>query len=116
MQSASAPSPTGSAAGNPHDEKKHGLFHILALLRNLFGCSYGFDVSFEPLREVLGKQLEHRFRRTGFRIGVEGVVIGFSIRVFNVNWWITELHKLQVHQKAPRSPVSVDEGMDGLKT
>lgn len=42
------PSPTGPATGNHHDEKKHGLFHILALLRNLFGGSNGFHVSSKP--------------------------------------------------------------------
>lgn len=50
-----SPSPTGSAAGNPRDEKKHELFHILALLRNLFGGSYGFDVSSQSFGKVLGK-------------------------------------------------------------
>lgn len=62
MQSASFPSPTWSAAGNPHDEKGYGLFHGLSLFRNLFRCLYGFYVPFETFGKVLCNKLEHCFR------------------------------------------------------
>ena len=48
-------------------------------------------------------------------ISIKGIIIGCSVRKFDVDGQITRLHKLQVHKQSACSSVAVDKGMDALK-